>query len=88
MSTSEVKLFVPKGCFTAYVSGMTVVDEIFCPPLYSPMQKKVDKKFSVAWSSLPVFPFWLAADYDCIPDCLAECKNSEKKLSVLEKPQL
>jgi hypothetical protein len=21
-------------CFTAYVSGMTVVDEIFCPPLY------------------------------------------------------
>jgi hypothetical protein len=46
------------------------------------MQKKVDKKFSAAWSSLPVFPFWLAADYDCILDCLAECKNSEK-LSVL-----
>jgi 5-formaminoimidazole-4-carboxamide-1-beta-D-ribofuranosyl 5'-monophosphate synthetase len=34
MSTREVRLFVPKGCFTAYVSGMTVVDEIFCPPLY------------------------------------------------------
>jgi hypothetical protein len=29
MSTCEVRLFVPKGYFTAYVSGMTVVDEIF-----------------------------------------------------------
>jgi hypothetical protein len=35
MSTCEVRLFVPKGYFTAYVSGMTVVDEIFCSPLYS-----------------------------------------------------
>jgi hypothetical protein len=34
MSTCEVRLFVPKGGFTAYVSGMTVADEIFCPPLY------------------------------------------------------
>jgi hypothetical protein len=33
MSTCEVRLFVLKGCFTAYVSGMTVVDEIFCPPV-------------------------------------------------------
>jgi hypothetical protein len=32
MSTCEVRLFLPKGCFRAYVSGMTVVDEIFCPP--------------------------------------------------------
>jgi hypothetical protein len=31
-----------------------------------------------------VFPFWLIADYDCILDCLAECKNSV----VLEKPHL
>jgi hypothetical protein len=30
MSTCEVRLFVPKGGFTAYVSGMTVADEIFC----------------------------------------------------------
>jgi hypothetical protein len=49
--------------------------------------KKVDKKFSAVWSSPPVFPFWLAADYDCILDCLAECKNSENLL-VLEKPHL
>jgi hypothetical protein len=42
MSTCEVKLFVPKGCFTAYVSGMTVVDEIFCPPLYYCDQKILD----------------------------------------------
>jgi hypothetical protein len=34
MSTCEVRLFVLKGCFPACVSGMTVVDEIFCPPLY------------------------------------------------------
>jgi hypothetical protein len=34
MLTCEVRLFIPKGCFTEYVSGMTVVDEIFCPPLY------------------------------------------------------
>jgi hypothetical protein len=27
MSTCEVRLFVPKSCFTAYVSGMTVMDE-------------------------------------------------------------
>jgi hypothetical protein len=27
MSTYQVRLFVPKGCFTAYVSGMTVVDD-------------------------------------------------------------
>jgi hypothetical protein len=33
MSTCEVRLFVPKGRFTAYASGMTV-DEIFCPPLH------------------------------------------------------
>jgi hypothetical protein len=39
--------------------------------------KKVDKKFSAAWSSLTVIRFWLAADYDCILDCLAECKKSE-----------
>jgi hypothetical protein len=35
MYTCEVRLFVSKGYFTAYVSGMTVVDEIFCSPLYS-----------------------------------------------------
>jgi hypothetical protein len=35
MSTCEVRLFVLKGCFTAYVSGLTVVDEIFCPPMSS-----------------------------------------------------
>jgi hypothetical protein len=35
MSTCEVRLFVPKGYFTAYVSGMTIVDEIFCSSLYS-----------------------------------------------------
>jgi hypothetical protein len=29
-----VGLFVPKGCFTAYVIGLTVVDEIFWPQLY------------------------------------------------------
>jgi hypothetical protein len=52
------------------------------------MQKKVDKKFSAAWSSLPIFQFWLAADYDYILGCLAECKKSEKKLSVLEKSHL
>jgi hypothetical protein len=52
------------------------------------MQKKVDKKFSAAWSSLPVLPFWLAADYDYILDSLAEYKYSEEKLSVLEKPYL
>jgi hypothetical protein len=34
-------------------------------------KKKVDK-FSAAWSSLR---FWLAADYDCILGCLAECKK-------------
>jgi HD superfamily phosphohydrolase YqeK len=34
MSTCKVRLFDPKGCFTVYVRGMTVVDEIFCPPLY------------------------------------------------------
>jgi hypothetical protein len=34
MSTCKVRLFDPKGCFTVCVSGMTVVDEIFCPPLY------------------------------------------------------
>jgi hypothetical protein len=34
MSTCEVRLFVPKGCFTAYVSELTVVDEIFWPQLY------------------------------------------------------
>jgi hypothetical protein len=28
MSTCEVRLFIPKGCFRAYVSGMTVVGEI------------------------------------------------------------
>jgi hypothetical protein len=33
MSTCEARLFVPKGRFIAYVSGMTV-DEIFCPPLH------------------------------------------------------
>jgi hypothetical protein len=33
MSTREARLFVPKGRFIAYVSGMTV-DEIFCPPLH------------------------------------------------------
>jgi hypothetical protein len=33
--------------------------------------KKVDKKFSAAWSSLPVFRFWLAADCGCIIGCLA-----------------
>jgi hypothetical protein len=33
MSTCEVRLFVPKGRFTAYASEMTV-DEIFCPPLH------------------------------------------------------
>jgi hypothetical protein len=32
MSTCEARLFIPKGRFIAYVSGMTV-DEIFCPPL-------------------------------------------------------
>jgi hypothetical protein len=31
MSRCEVRLFVPKGCFRAHVSGMTVVDEIFWP---------------------------------------------------------
>jgi hypothetical protein len=58
------------------------------PHTYSRMQKKVDKKFSAAWSSLLVFQFWLAADYDCIFGCLAECKKSKNKLSVLEKPHL
>jgi hypothetical protein len=48
-------------------------------------KKKVDKKFSAAWSGLPVVRFWLAADYDCILGCLAECKKSEKKFSILEK---
>jgi hypothetical protein len=33
MSTCEARLFVPKGRFIAYVSGMTV-DEIICPPLH------------------------------------------------------
>jgi hypothetical protein len=52
-------------------------------------KKKVDKKFSAAWSSLPVFRFWLAAvDYDCILGCLAEYKKTERKLSVLENPHL
>jgi hypothetical protein len=35
MLTCEIRLFVPKECFTAYVSGITFVDEIFCPALYS-----------------------------------------------------
>jgi hypothetical protein len=59
---------------------------VFC--LVQSNTNKVDKKLSAAWSSLPVFPFWLATDYYCILDCLAECENSEEKLSVLEKPHL
>jgi hypothetical protein len=43
-------------------------------------KKKVEKKFSAAWSSLPVLRFWLAADYDCILGCRKQ--KSEKKLSV------
>jgi hypothetical protein len=51
---------------------------------YSQMQKKVDKMFSAAWSSLPVFRFWSVADNYCILGCLAECKKNEK-FSVLKK---
>jgi hypothetical protein len=29
IETCEVRLLVSKGCFTAYMSGMTVMDEIF-----------------------------------------------------------
>jgi hypothetical protein len=48
MSTCEVRLFVPKGCFTAYLTGMTVVDEIFCPPKYiSSVQKILFFRFYV-----------------------------------------
>jgi hypothetical protein len=37
MSTCGVRLLLPKGCFTAHVSGVKVVDETFCPPLYLPL---------------------------------------------------
>jgi hypothetical protein len=41
MLTCEMRLFVPKGCFTAYVSGMAVVDEIFWPELYERVEYNV-----------------------------------------------